>query len=486
MAAALGQPNIDIRGLTCDSRDVQPGFLFVALKGQQADGADFISDAVARGASAVLAETGTPVTVAREAHVPVITDQNPRRLYALMAARFYRAQPRTIAAVTGTNGKTSVVTFVRQIWESLGLSAASIGTLGVEAANYRYAAALTTPDPVALHRELAQLAKAGVDHLAMEASSHGLDQHRIDGVRVTAAAFTNLSREHLDYHGDIETYARAKMRLFDSVMAPDGDAVLNVDVPEFTLFAKACRERGHRLVTYGGRGANGHCDVQLLDLERLPAGQRLTVKIGGLRRTIETRLMGDFQAHNVLCALALAIVCGADADRALAAVPNLVVPKGRLERVGSHPAGAHIFVDYAHTPEALAAILKSLRPYAQGQLHVVFGCGGDRDVGKRADMGRMAGTLADNIIVTDDNPRTEDPAEIRAAVIAACPGAREIADRSQAIEAAVGAIKAGDILVVAGKGHETGQIVGDRILPFDDAEVIREALLGLERGRKSI
>lgn len=474
MAQSLGEAALDIVGLTCDSRQVRPGYLFVALKGTRGDGADFIDDALARGATAVLAEPRA--FEHRVVPVPVITDDNPRRQYALMAARFFRAQPRTIAAVTGTNGKTSVVGFVRQMWTRLGRAAAGLGTLGLESPKFRIDASLTTPDAVVLHRALARLADDGVDHLAMEASSHGLDQHRIDGVRLSAAAFTNLTRDHLDYHGTTERYLAAKRRLFDAVMAPGGAAVLNADTPEFDALAEACRARGHRVISYGvADGAEARRDLSLVRIGRTAAGQRLTIRIGGLKRTVDTQLIGDFQAYNLLCALGLVIGCGDGAEEALDVIGDLRGAPRRVERVATLGNGAAVYVDYAHTPDALRALLVALRPYVAGRLSVVFGCGGDRDTGKRAPMGRIACEQADRVIVTDDNPRGEDAALIRAAVLQGCPDAREIGDREAAIVAAMGDLAAGDLLVIAGKGHETGQIVGDETIPFDDAAVARGA-----------
>jgi UDP-N-acetylmuramoyl-L-alanyl-D-glutamate--2,6-diaminopimelate ligase len=461
----------EITGLTCDSRKVKPGFLFAAFPGESADGREFIPEAIGRGAAAVLAPPGTRL------HPPtqpayLLTVENPRRVFALMAARFYQFQPETIAAVTGTNGKTSVVTFLRQIWAHLGHQAASVGTLGISSPQLEIKGSLTTPDAVDLHWHLARLAKAGVDHLAMEASSHGLSQYRLDGVRIAAAAFTNLSRDHLDYHGSMEDYGAAKMRLFTELAATDGAAVINADHSWADAFILAAAGRGLRALTFGESGS----ELRLADAKPTARGQVLDVEVLGRRQIIELPLVGDFQASNALCALGLAIGCGADPEAAAEALEHLCGARGRLELCANHPNGAPIFVDYAHTPDALETVLKTLRPHVRGRLAVVFGCGGDRDNGKRPQMGRIAGELADLVIVTDDNPRTEDADKIRRHILIACAGAVEIGDRGEAIRTAVSQLQPDDLLLVAGKGHESGQIVGAEVLPFDDAETVRAAV----------
>ncbi len=476
MAQRAISKDTDIVGLTCDSRLVEPGFLFAALAGARADGRAFIPEAMRRGAAAVLAPPGTRIET-REPPVPLLVDDNPRRRFALMAARFFASQPRTVAAVTGTNGKTSVVSFLRQVWTRLGRQAAGVGTLGIAAPGLEVAGSLTTPDPVELHRILADLAGRGVECLAMEASSHGLAQHRLDGVRVAAGAFTNLSRDHLDYHGSMESYLEAKTRLFSDIMGAGGVAVVNADAPYGEAVRAACAARGQRIITYGARGE----DIRLEDAAPLPEGQRLRLTVMGRAHTVSLPLVGAFQAENALCALGLALACGEDAERAVAALEDLDGAPGRVQRIAGHPGGAAVFVDYAHTPDALASVLEALRPHARGRLFVVFGCGGDRDPGKRPQMGRTACALADVVIVTDDNPRSEDAARIRRQILAACEGARDIADRRQAIAAAVAELRPGDLLVVAGKGHEQGQIVGDEVRPFDDAEVLRAAIGELGR-----
>jgi UDP-N-acetylmuramoyl-L-alanyl-D-glutamate--2,6-diaminopimelate ligase len=462
-----------LAGLTADSRLVRRGFLFAALPGTRADGRAFIAEAIANGAVAVLAPTGTALP-AGSANVTLIEDDNARRRFAQMAAAFYGGQPAVIAAVTGTSGKTSTVSFARQIWQALGHSAASLGTLGVTAPGLDRYGALTTPDPVSLHATLADLAAAGVDHLAMEASSHGLEQHRLDGVRVSAAGFTNLTREHLDHHGTMEAYFAAKARLFEEVLVPGGTAVLNADVPEGQALAARARKAGRRVATYGRAGR------QLRLAEATPVAHGLEVKaeIEGTTYALTLPLVGAFQAHNVLCALGLVLAEGVGPAAAVEALAGLQGVRGRLELVARHPSGAPVFVDYAHKPGALEAVLTALRPHATGRLIIVFGCGGDRDRGKRPEMGAIAARLSDLVIVTDDNPRSEPPETVRREILAGCPGAMEIGDRGQAIAHAVGLLQGGDVLLLAGKGHETGQIVGGVVRPFDDAEAARAAVAG--------
>jgi UDP-N-acetylmuramoyl-L-alanyl-D-glutamate--2,6-diaminopimelate ligase len=477
-ASAIDRTNII--GLTSDSRRIEAGFLFAALPGSRLDGRAFIADAIRRGAAAVLAPPGTrlPKAVDGEGHPPpaLITDDNPRRRFALMAARFFARQPATVAAVTGTNGKTSVVTFLRQIWSMLGLRAASMGTLGISAPDIvpeiDVSGSLTTPDPVDLHRALAQLADADVRYLALEASSHGLEQNRLDGVRITAAAFTNLSRDHLDYHQSMDAYFAAKRRLMAEILAEGGTAVLNADVAEFAPLAEAISGRDVRIMTFGWHGG----DIRLDAVEALTHGQRLTISIGSRVHQIIVPLVGTFQATNALCALALAIATGADSAAAVMSLASLEGVRGRVQRAGQRRNGAAVYVDYAHTPDALRAVLTALRPHVGNRLAVVFGCGGDRDRGKRREMGRIAAALADEVIVTDDNPRGEDPAAIRRQILEGCPQAREIGDRREAITGAVAALAAGDLLVVAGKGHETGQIIGGAVIAFDDVEAVHAAI----------
>lgn len=458
----------EIAGLTADSREVKPGFLFAALPGTRVDGTRFIPQAIAQGAAAILVSTGADV----EAGVPVIADSNPRRRLALMAARFFGKQPRTVVAVTGTNGKTSIVTFVRQIWTSLGHEAASLGTVGVVTARGERPLGHTTPDPVTLQAGLAELADEGVTHLAMEASSHGLAQFRLDGVKIAAAAFTNITRDHLDYHHTFDDYAYSKLRLFGEVMAPGGVAVLNADAEHYAEFEAVSWARGHHVISIGHRGR----DICLLGTKPTARGQALELVHEGRNYNVNLPLIGGFQAANALVAAGLVIGCGGQPARVFAALETIRGAKGRLEEVAHLPNGASIYVDYAHTPDALVNLLEAMRPHTARRLVVVFGCGGDRDPGKRPQMGEAAARLADKVYVTDDNPRSEDPASIRTAIMAAAPGAIEIGDRAAAIEAAARDLQAGDVLVVAGKGHETGQIVGTRTIHFSDHEAIEAAV----------
>jgi UDP-N-acetylmuramoyl-L-alanyl-D-glutamate--2,6-diaminopimelate ligase len=462
--------DVDITGLTADSRAVAPGFLFAALPGAKVDGRAFVPQAVAAGCAAVLAPEGSALALPEG--VALVTDPNPRRRFALMAAAFHGLQPETMVAVTGTNGKTSTASFYRQILARLGQKAAAIGTLGVVADGWPNPGGLTTPDPVALHQTLAELARFGVTHACMEASSHGLDQHRLDGVKLRAAAFTNLTRDHLDYHADMKTYASAKLRLFAELLPADGIAVVNADDPLADRVRATCERRGIAVVSYGRAGI----ELRLAKATALPHGQHLRLEVLGRPVEVTLPLAGTFQAANALAALGLALAGGADRDAAVAALETLDGVPGRLEQVAVRGNGAAVYVDYAHTPDALETVLAALRPHASAKLVVVFGCGGDRDPGKRPQMGAIAARLADEVIVTDDNPRSEQPAAIRAAILAACPGAAEIGDRRLAIRTAVATLQPGDLLVIAGKGHERGQIVGGTALPFDDAEEARAAV----------
>jgi UDP-N-acetylmuramoyl-L-alanyl-D-glutamate--2,6-diaminopimelate ligase len=469
------QSNPEITGITADSRTVLPGFLFAALPGARLDGRLFAGEAVARGAVAILTDDAAALGPAADdlAHVAILTDSNPRRRLAQLAARFSGRQPGTIAAVTGTNGKTSVVHFTREIWTTSGHRAASIGTLGLVTPDGRRPGALTTPDPIALHRDLAALCAQGIEHVAIEASSHGLAQFRLDGLPVTAAAFTNLTRDHLDYHSDVPAYRAAKERLFRGLLPPGRPAVLNRDSDEFARLADLCRQRGHRVLSYSTHSA---ADLRILAAGPCDLGQRLELEIFGRRGEFILPLLGDFQAMNALCALGLAIATGTPAAAATAALARLSGVPGRLEFVGEAGGGAPVVVDYAHTPDALATVLSALRRHAPNRLVVLFGCGGDRDPGKRALMGHVAARAADRVYVTDDNPRGENPAAIRRTILAAVPDAIEIGDRRHAIESAIADLAAGDLLVIAGKGHETGQIIGGQTFPFDDAEIVRTLL----------
>jgi len=471
--APAGAGTVEVSGLTSDSRSVRPGFVFAALSGSKADGARFIADAVAKGAVAVLASQDAEVTGAGD--VPVVRSTEPRRALSLMAARFYGLQqPEISVAVTGTSGKTSVADFTRQIYAALGHKAASLGTIGVVKPDGAVYGSLTTPDPVSLHKTLAELAAEGITHLAFEASSHGLDQHRLDGVRIKAAAFTNLGRDHLDYHPTVEDYLAAKLRLFTELLPEDGTAVINTDAEGGTAAIAAAESAGRRVFTVGRSGEG----LKLERLVREGFAQRMSVAHEGHVFDIRLPLLGEYQAANALVAAGLAIATGEVAGRVLPALQGLKGVKGRLEIIGETRGGLAV-VDYAHKPEALAAVLAALRPFATGKLICVMGCGGDRDKGKRPIMGAIAVEKSDVVIVTDDNPRTEKPEAIRAEILAAAPGATEIGDRADAIAAGVAMLGSGDVLVVAGKGHETGQIVGDKVLPFSDHD---EVLKALERG----
>ncbi len=464
---AAGLPPIAVTGLTADSRQVAPGYLFAALPGHGIDGRRFIADAVARGAAAVLALPGTewPAGVPPR---PLIEDAEPRRALARLAAVQAGAQPETVVAVTGTNGKTSTVEFLRQIMQP-GRPSASLGTLGVIAPGHAGGGGLTTPDPVSLAVTLAGLAREGVRFAAMEASSHGLDQFRLDGVRLAAAGFGNLTRDHLDYHGDMAAYRAAKLRLFTELLPQGAAAVAHsaLDPDTLTALRGIAAARGLALRTVGEDGDT----IRLLDAVPHPGGQHLTLAVAGVRRSVELALPGRFQADNALLAAALAMAVGETA--ALDRLPALTGVRGRMELAATLPNGAAVYVDYAHTPDALERLLLALRPHTAGRLHVVFGAGGDRDRGKRPLMGAVAARLADAAVVTDDNPRSEQPGSIRAAILAACPGAQEIGDRAAAIAAAMGALQPGDVLAVAGKGHEQGQTIGAQVLPFDDAATVR-------------
>jgi len=458
--------SVAVTGVTADSRKAKPGFLFVAIPGTKADGSQFAKQAVANGAVAIASEqTIDGLSVA------VIQVRNARRALSLAAANFYARQPKTIAAVTGTSGKTSVAAFTRQIWASLGLAAASIGTVGVVSPKGEVYGSLTTPDPVDLHRTLAELAGEGVTHLALEASSHGLDQHRLDGVRIAAGAFTNLSRDHMDYHPTIEDYLAAKMRLFSDLVVDGGTAVIDVDDCYAGQVIEAAKKRGLKIMTVGEKGES----IKLVGGAIDGFAQVVTLAHGGRTYKVKLPLVGGFQVQNAAVAAGLAIATGSEPGKVFAALETLVGAKGRLELAGTHN-GAPIFIDYAHKPDALAKALQALRPYVTGKLIVVFGAGGDRDTGKRPLMGTIATAQADRVIVTDDNPRSEDPAAIRAAILAAAPGAIEIGDRAEAIRVAIAGLEQGDALLIAGKGHETGQIIGDRVMPFSDHEAAAAAL----------
>jgi UDP-N-acetylmuramoyl-L-alanyl-D-glutamate--2,6-diaminopimelate ligase len=463
-----GARRVPITGIAADSRAVRPGFLFAAIPGTHDDGARYVADAIAKGAAAVLAGRTASVS----ANVPVVRADDPRRAFALLAARFFSRQPERLVAVTGTSGKTSVAEFTRQIFASAGKSAASIGTLGVVTAKSREYGSLTTPDAAALHATLDRLASDGVTHAALEASSHGLDQRRLDGLRLTAAAFTNLGRDHMDYHPTVADYLAAKLRLFREVLPATATAVIAMDGARAEDVLAAAQARGQRVI---GTGIAGE-EIRLAALKPEGFSQRLHVVAFGQSHDVLLPLAGTFQASNALVAVGLAIAAGIAADAAIGAIARLTGASGRLELIGRKANGAMVFVDYAHKPDAIVSALSALRPMTHGRLVAVFGAGGDRDPGKRPLMGKAATENADVVIVTDDNPRTEDAAAIRRAILAGAPGAREIGDRAEAIATAVALLQPGDVLCIAGKGHETGQIVGKTTLPFSDHEHARRAL----------
>ena len=467
-------------GVAADSRLVERGFAFFAVPGSKADGAAFIDAAIAKGAVAIIAERQPAHPIAGIAYLLV---DDVRQSLARAAAAFYPRQPWTIVAITGTSGKTSIAAFCRQIWSKLGHQAASVGTIGIVAPSGSTYGSLTTPDPIALHRSLDALAADGVTHLALEASSHGIEQRRLDGVRLTAGAFTNLSRDHLDYHATLEAYLAAKLRLFTTLLPDGAPAVVNTDSDAADTVVAACRKRGLDVYTVGRAGAR----LRLIDMTPDDLAVVLALEVDGRRINARLPLAGEFQVSNALVAAGLCVAAGGQADAVLDALSTLEGAPGRLELVGRRQfaAGdsAAVFVDYAHKPDAMEKVLATLRPLARNRLTVVFGCGGDRDQGKRPIMGDIAARLADRVIVTDDNPRSEEPAAIRKAILAGTSGGAtqivEIGDRATAIEATIASLEAGDVLVIAGKGHETGQTVGTTVLPFSDLDCARHALQNL-------
>ncbi len=454
-----------VTGFAIDHRKVAPGTVFGAFKGARFDGESFIAEAVSAGAVAVVARPEAQVTGA--AHV---ADGEPRKAFARLAAQFFAPFPATVAAVTGTNGKTSTVELVRQLWRMAGHSAASIGTLGVTTPDGSVATGLTTPDIVTFLSNMAGLRREGVSHAAFEASSHGLSQYRTEGLPVRVAAFTNLSRDHLDYHVTMEAYLEAKLRLFTEVVDADGSAVVWADDPASARVAELARERGLTLLTVGTKGET----LRLAARAPTQLGQMLTIEAEGKSHTVALPLIGAYQAANALTAAGIALAAGGDLGETFGHLARLQPVRGRLERAVLSRAGAPVYVDYAHTPDAIEAAIAALRPHAKGRLILMFGAGGDRDVGKRPEMAAVAARLADRVIVTDDNPRSEDPAAIRRDILAGAPDATEIGDRREAIAAAIAAAGPDDVVLLAGKGHEQGQIVGDRVLPFDDVAVARE------------
>jgi len=465
-----GAGEVDVTGIAADSRAVERGFLFAALAGTTTDGGRYVQAAVEAGAVAVLADERAMLAV--PPGVAVLRAGDPRRALARIAARLHPRQPAHLVAITGTAGKTSVASFFREICAAAGLEAASMGTVGVVSRRWSAYGSLTTPDPVTLHAALDRLAGEGVTHAALEASSHGLDQRRLDGIRIQAAAFTNLGRDHMDYHPDVGHYLAAKLRLFTVILPKDGVAVVDMDGARSEEVAVAAAGRGVEMLRVGRKGS----EIRILDIAAAGFEQTIAIEAFGRPHTVRLPLAGAFQASNALVAAGLAIAAGVDRDTAFDALASLKGAPGRLELVGRKANGALVYVDYAHKPEALASVLQALRPFAEGRLVVVFGAGGDRDPGKRPLMGAAAADNADVVIVTDDNPRSEEPAAIRAAILAAAPGAIEIGDRGAAIAAAIAMLGPGDVLCIAGKGHETGQIVGNVELPFSDHRAAQAAL----------
>ena len=460
-----GDEAAPVTGFAIDHRKVAPGTVFGAFQGGRFNGEDFIADAVSSGAIAVVARPEARVEGA--VHVAAA---EPRRDFARLAARFFKPFPKTVVAVTGTNGKTSNVELTRQLWRMAGHPSASIGTLGVTTSDEQVTTGLTTPDIVTFLSTMAGLCKMGITHAAFEASSHGLSQYRTEGLPVQAAAFTNFSRDHLDYHKTMEAYFEAKMRLFSEVVEPDGSAVIWTDDPKSSEVARRASERGLNLLTVGTRGDT----LRLVERARTPLGQTMVVEAGGKRHKVTLNLIGAYQAANALTAAGLVIATGGDLQQTLVSLSRVHPVRGRLERAVITRAGAPIYVDYAHTPDAIEAAIEALRPHTEQRLITVFGAGGDRDQGKRPEMGTVAQRLSDLVIVTDDNPRSEDPAAIRRDILAGAPDAIEVGGRREAIAAAVAEAREGDIILLAGKGHEQGQIVGDLVLPFDDVAVARE------------
>ena len=455
-----------VSGLTCDSREVKPNYIFAALPGTVTDGRKYIEGAIEKGAGAILSTSGLDLPI------PYLASDNPRLDYAKMAAKFYAGQPKTLVAMTGTNGKSSTVEFLRQIWAFSGKQAACFGTLGVQAPRGYRPLTHTTPDAVALHQTLSGLKAEGVTHAAMEASSHGLDQYRLDGVKITAAGFSNLTQDHFDYHADAEEYFQAKARLFTELTPKDAPVVINVNDEYGQRLVKICGDRGQDVMQVGWSGQ----DIRIDEVMPRASSQIVDLVVQGKRHKIELPLAGEFQTLNAIAALGLAMVTGVKTEKALEALGHLKGVAGRMERAGQTKEGAPIFVDFAHTEDGLDKLLRSVRPHTMGKVIVAFGCGGDRDPDKRPKMGRVAAKLADDVIVTDDNPRTEDAASIRKAVLKGCPNATEIGDRAKAIRAGIKKLSANDCLVIAGKGHEQGQIVGTKTIPFSDVKQVGAAL----------
>lgn len=467
--------DVVVKGLSLNSAQTENGFLFAAFAGVKTHGIQFLDDAASRGAVAVLTDDANATKVT-EKDLTAVISKNPRVTLAKIAEKFYQPVPATIAAITGTNGKTSGTVFTRQIWQQLGRKAASMGTIGIVGPGWVEDSSLTTPDVISFHKYLQKMAKTGITHVAFEAGSHGLHQHRIAGVPVDVAAFTNLTRDHLDYHGTMENYFDAKLILFAENLKSSGVAVVNSDIEFFPKLKDICAARKVRLITFG----QGKADIQIKEMIPKHDYQMVTYSVFGKSYKVRLPLIGAFQAANIACAIGMANGSGEDIDSIMPCLETLEGVPGRMQLVAKAPTGAPVFVDYAHTPDAIDNVLKSLRPHTKGKLAIIFGCGGDRDPGKRPIMGKIAVDNADYVIVTDDNPRTEEPAKIRAQIMDAAKGAEEIGDRAKAIAHGIASLGKDDILVIAGKGHEHGQIVGKVVLPFDDADVARKAAIQLK------
>jgi UDP-N-acetylmuramoyl-L-alanyl-D-glutamate--2,6-diaminopimelate ligase len=463
--------DLEISGIAMDSRVVKPGYLFVALRGSKSNGINFIDEALSRGAKVILT---SKENIKTDSRAIFIEDKNPRQLLSLIASRFYSCQPKVIVAVTGTNGKTSVVNFISQIWTQAGLMAASIGTIGmIEPDNIFRSCKLTTPDPITLHFNLDRMKKGGITHVALEASSHGINQFRLDGVDINVSAFTNLTQDHLDYHNNMKAYMQAKSRLFNEIMPKERIAIINIDSQMSNLLIKLCKNRDHLIITYGN---NSKADIRLNKVTPVGDSQNISIVVMGTLYKLNIPIAGTFQISNIACALGLALATGIKQDVAVATLEKLHGVPGRMQKVTTTHEGAQIYVDYAHTPDGLENLLKALRLHVKNRLLLVFGCGGNRDIEKRSKMGNIAKLLADQVFVTDDNPRNENPATIRAQIIKSCPDAIEVENREDAIRLAINSLKLGDLLVIAGKGHETVQIIEDRIIPFDDVKQVRRII----------
>ena len=468
-----GWTDVEISGLSADSRNIRPGDLFAAIPGAATDGRCFIKEAIAKGASAILAPPDTHLDASHK-KIPLVIEKNPRRALAKISARFFTTQPKTTVAITGTNGKTSVAHITQQLWNSLGKKAASLGTLGVCGPCNLNLSKLTTPDPVELHRLLLNLTSEGISHLALEASSHGLDQYRLDGVDIQAAVFTNFTRDHLDYHKTMASYLDAKLRLFRELLCNGGTAISYSGAPEAAIIEAIAKRRHQNYISYGSGSAN----ISIVEKRQIDQGWTAAIQAFGKSYPVVLRFAGQFQIHNLLAAIALVHSTGTPLEDIFPVIETLTGVPGRMQRAGRSIGGGTVYIDYAHTPDALKNALLTLRPHITNKLILIFGCGGDRDIGKRGEMGAIACEFADRVIVTDDNPRTEDASLIRRSILKRCANAREISDRREAIENTIAELKCGDGLLIAGKGHETGQIIGDDVLPFNDFEIAKAALGG--------